>query len=195
MSIHHLLSSCLPLTLSLAAVACTQVQDPVSPSEPPARATLRAAGVRAPLALHPVRLLGRADTVAAEALGLVLERQGMSDLVLAEAAFDPADAPWDHVPGLLQAHVRAQAQHADAGRYALYAQFLGDPQQGPTEVRFVVVDPTGDVALVDRQTPADRAFQRTAGRDPDPLGCAMLVGDRLFTQLQWRPVRGGVRDG
>lgn len=80
-------------------------------------------------------------------------------------------------------------------RYGLYAQFLGDRKQGPTEVRFVVVDGQGELVLTDRQTPADPAFRATAGRDPDPLGCATLVGERLFALAGWKTVPGGVRDG
>jgi hypothetical protein len=47
--------------------------------------------------------------------------------------------------------------------------------------------------LQDHQTPADPTFKRTAGRDPDPLGCSMLVGERLFALAGWQ--KGDVRGG
>ncbi|MFY9344975.1 MAG: hypothetical protein WAT39_20955 [Planctomycetota bacterium] len=155
---------------------------------------LRAAGVAAPLTLFPIRVLGKTNANVAEALGLVLERHGMPDLQVADQPFDPATAEWAAVPAAFGAHVRGLAA-ATPPRHSLYAEFLGDPKQGPTEVRFIVVDPQGEVVLVDRQTPTDATFQRTAGRDPDPLGCATLVGERLFELANWRKVKGGVRDG
>jgi hypothetical protein len=95
------------------------------------------------------------------------------------------------VPARFAAHVRA----AGGDRRALYAEFLGDPRSGPTEVRFVVVDRDGEILLTDRQTPADAAFRSTAAKDPDPLGCSELVAARLFELAGWQAVPGGARDG
>ncbi len=187
-------AACIPLFFHL--LACSTAQEPV-PSEQAGRLSrLHEAGVAAPLTLQPVAVLGRPDTRSAQALGLVLERQGMSALDVAATAFavDP-DTPWAEVPARFGAFVR---QHAGAGAAPgmhLYAEFLGTPKTGPTEVRFVVVDGHGDVVLVDRQTPQDRAFRRTAGRDPDPMGCAVLVADRLFTLADWQRQPEAVQDG
>jgi len=170
-----------------AAAGCAQ-----APSPPPASAVapaLHAAGRGAPLTLYPVGVLGKPSVEVAEVLGLVLERHGMTDLELAERPFDPTDTAWDHLPQEFAAFVRNGGAEK---RWGLYAQFLGDPRSGPTEVRFVVVG-DGRVALADRQTPGDAAFARTAGRDPDPLGCAALVGERLFALADWK--RGSVPAG
>ncbi len=185
----------LPALLSAFAACCSP--DPVTqdPEQQARIDRLRAAGVAAPLALHPIRVLGRADGTAAEALGLVLERHGMPALEVAVAEFDAKDLAWDAVPAAFGAHVRAAAGPAAAGGHALYAEFLGDPRSGPTEVRFVVVDAAGALVIADRQTPADATFRRTAGADPDPLGCASCVGERLFEVVGWKKVSGGVRDG
>lgn len=157
-------------------------------------AVLHDAGVAAPLTVHPVQVLGRPDVRIAQAVGLVLEKQGMPDLAVADAAFAvAADTPWRDVPAAFAAHVREHA--AGAGRWHLYGQFLGMPRTGPEEVRFVVVDGSGDVVLVDRQTPADADFRRTAGRDPDPMGCSLLVVERLFALAQWRKQPGAVPNG
>lgn len=194
----------LPLLVPLLGglLACSSAQEPQAPAAPadPAQAqrlaALHAAGASAPFVLHPVQLLARPDTRVAQALGLVLERSGMTDLDVAAVPFVvPADAKWDAVPAQLAAHVQAQPRDAAAQHYHLYAQFLGTPRTGPEEVRFVVVDAAGAVVLVDRQTPADRAFQRTAGRDPDPLGCATLVGDRLFGLADWKVQANSSPDG
>ena len=182
------------LSLLLVSPSLVSAQE-VDPAAVERREALHRGGVDTPLQLYPVRLLGRTDVAAAEALGLVLERQGMPDLALAEAPFDAGDADWAAIPARFAAHVRKAAAPGAAPRAALYAEFLGDPKQGPTEVRFVVVAADGEVVLMDRQLPTDAAFRRTAGRDPDPLGCARLVADRLFTLADWQLVAGGVRDG
>lgn len=156
---------------------------------------LHVGGVKTPLVLHPIRLLGRPSAQVDEALGLVLETQGMSDLEIAAAAFEsPKDTKWEDVPLLFGAHVAKLGGDA-AKRHHVYAEFLGTPKTGPEEVRFVVVDGAGHVVLVDRQTPADRDFQRTAAKDPDPLGCSSLVADRLFALADWKKAPGSVRDG
>ncbi|MGE3173684.1 MAG: hypothetical protein AB7O97_13755 [Planctomycetota bacterium] len=204
------------LTLSLGVLAgCSPAQAPeaADPALAARRAALHAAGLRAHLLLHPVRVLGRADADVADALGLVLERRGMAALGVATPPFDPGDADWAEVPDLLRVHVRGAARPTGGGEtgsggtgadgepgdgrdgWHLYAQFLGDPRRGPTEVRFAIVDAAGDPVWIDRQLPGDPAFRRTAGRDPDPLGCATLVADRLFELADWRPARGGVEDG
>lgn len=95
----------------------------------------------------------------------------------------------------MQAFAAHGREESSGGRYRLYAEFLGDAATGPTEVRFVVVDGAGGIVLVDRQTPEDAAFRRTAGRDPDPLGCATLVRERLFALASWQQAPGSVRDG
>ncbi len=172
------------------AASCAQVPPPSSPT---AKA-LHEAGLTAPLTIYPVRVLGRANTDVADALGLVLEKSGMGELTVAPTAFEPeAKATWEEAANAFGAQVRAAA--AKAPRWSLYAEFLGDPKSGPTEVRFVVVDAAGEVALLDRQTPADKTFRRTAGRDPDPLGCSTLVAERVFELAQWKKLPGGVPDG
>lgn len=202
--LHHFPFLSFPIFLLGSTATVANAQEPTPDQAPQARRDrLHEAGVAAPLWLFPVRVLGRADANVADALGLVLERRGMSDLQVAAVPFDAKELPWTAIPAAFGAHVRAQAQQpAKSGkeesakaRYALYTEFLGDPQQGPKEVRFVVVDAAGEVVLVDRQTPVDPAFRRTAGRDPDPLGCSALVGERLFELAGWKQVAGGVRDG
>jgi hypothetical protein len=189
------LCRCLLPLLALAAFPLV-AQD--SPDPAAARRTaLERAGVGAPVVLWPVRLLGRPSGEVADALGLLLERQGMPSLEPAGGTFDAKQLAWDAVPAAFGAEVRAAAARGllPKGAYSLYAELLGDPKTGPTEVRFVVVDAAGDVVLVDRQTPQDPTFRRTAGADPDPLGCVACVAERLFEHAGWRQVKGGVREG
>lgn len=194
----HMFSLSFSLCAAVAVASCSfsplaaQQSDPAQVAR---RDALHRAGVSSPFVLLPVRVLGRADANIADVLGLTLERQGMSELEVAAKPFEPGEAPWEQVPAKLAAHVKAAAVAGGGKRYALYAEFLGDPQKGPSEVRFVVVDGDGEVVFVDRQTPADAAFRRTAKKDPDPLGCSRLVAERLFELVEWKAVAGGVRDG
>jgi len=191
----------LPIFLLAAVAGLAAVpslaQQPTPGGNAERRAQLQQAGVGATFTLWPVRLLGRTNDNVADALGLVLEKQGMASLATAGSAFDAKELAWDAIPAAFGAHVKANAQKAGvpAGSYSLYAEFLGDPEHGPSEVRFVVVDAAGETVLVDRQTKSEATFRRTAGADPDPLGCAACVGERLFELAGWQKVAGGVRDG
>ncbi|MBL8729872.1 MAG: hypothetical protein JNM25_15705 [Planctomycetes bacterium] len=186
--------ACIPLLLTL--MACSVAQEPLPPEQAARLGRMHDAGIAVPLTLYPLRVLGRPDTRSAQALGLVLEHQGMSTLEVAASAFPvDADLPWAEVPARFGAFVRQQATGGVASGLHLYGEFLGTPREGPQEVRFVVVDGHGDLVVADRQTPNDRAFRRTAGRDPDPMGCATLVADRLFTLAAWRRQPQAVRDG
>jgi len=187
-----------PAFLLTALVALPLIaQEPGGAGETVRRDALRRAGVGASLALWPVRVLGRANADVADALGLVLERQGMPSLTAVANTFDARELAWEAIPAAFGAHVATGPGKGlvPAAGYALYAEFLGDPKQGPTEVRFVVVDAKGGTVLSDRQSPGDATFRRTAGADPDPLGCATCVGERLFELAGWSKVPGGVRDG
>lgn len=179
----------------LAVAAPVLAQQGADPAAAARRQALHDAGVKAPFVLHPVRLLARPSRQVAEALGLVLEHQGMADLEVAAVAFDPAkDTRWEDVPALFAAHVAAAGGDA-ANKHHLWAEILGTPKTGPEEVRFVVADGAGHVVFVDRQTPADADFRRTAAKDPDPLGCTTLVAERLFALADWKKAPGSVRDG
>lgn len=194
MTMNRRLTYSLSTLLLVAAAACQQTPPPVPPQVAERLAELTALGPKAPLTLLPVTLLGRPDANVADALGLVLERMGMSDLEVAATAFAPQkDTPWAEIPALLCAHVKTL--EAKDKRYFLYGEFLGTPKTGPEQVRFVVVDANGALLIDDVQGKSDRDFKRTAGRDPDPLGCATLVGERLFARAGWSKQIGAVKDG
>jgi len=148
------------------------------------------------LAMLPVQIWFKHPMVTshkvADALGLVVESYGMNNLDALDAEFiPPADATWEQVPALLAEFLK---KNPPKNEYVLYAQYLGDPNGGPTggptEIRFVVTDATGDLVLSDRQTAQDEDFKRTVACDPDPMGCSSLVAERLFSLLGWRKVEG-----
>jgi hypothetical protein len=65
--------------------------------------------------------------------------------------------------------------------YALYAEFLGAPATGISEVRGILVDKKGTTMWSDRQTPQDAAFKEQKPRDP--MECAVLLVRRLRETL------------
>jgi hypothetical protein len=141
------------------------------------------------LALLPVQDEGKPNRLVADVLGLVAESCGMNNLDALDAEFTPpADAAWEQVPVHLAEFLKKNPPKSE---YVLYAQYLGDPNSGPTEVRFVVTDAAGNLVLPDRQTKQDEDFKRTAAADPDPMGCSVLVAERLFSRLGWQKVEGG----
>ncbi|MCG3128373.1 MAG: hypothetical protein CHACPFDD_03261 [Phycisphaerae bacterium] len=170
--------------VALLSAGCVALgQNEPSAAQDVSAAELQRAGREAALLILPVRVLGKPDRNVADALGLVLEKSGMPNLAATDTAFaPPADTPWENVPALLAAHLKA---NPIAEAFVLYGEYLGDPRSGPSEVRFVVCAADGKVMLSDRQTPKDAEFKRTAGRDPDPMGCSVLVAERVFKLCRW----------
>lgn len=176
----------------LAPPADAQDAQPADAAQAKRLEALKAAGREASVAIYPVVVLGKPDRNVADALGLVLEKSGMTNLDGQDAAFaPPADAAWDKMPVLFAEFLRQNPPKSD---YALFAQFLGQRQSGPTEVRFLITTAKGELILSDVQTSQDRDFKRTAARDPDPMGCSVLVAERVFGQLNWKK-GSGAADG
>lgn len=182
----------LPRTFVLAIVICSLAATAARAADNPApdsAAAFKSAGPEAKLLIYPVQVIGRPDRNVADAVGLILEKYGMKDLDATDAAFTAPDGlPWDQLAPAFGDFVKKQKPNGD---YALYAQYLGNPKSGPTEVRWVVVDAQGRLVLSDRQTKTDRDFKRTAGRDPDPMGCSICVADRLFSRTGWKKNSAG----
>ena len=175
-------------TAALAALACTVIIGSVSSAQSnkelsPKQQKLKAAGTNVTLAIFPVRVLERPDRNVADALGLVLEKAGMGKLDVSTSTFESdKGSNWQQTTHKLSEHIKQNPLKAD---YALYSEFLGTPRTGPTEVRWLIADASGEIVLSDVQKPDDSDFQRTAGRDRDPLGCASLVSERVFKLTGW----------
>ena len=136
-----------------------------------------------PIEVRPKHPMATGRLVA-DVLGLVCESFGMNNIDALDMEFaPPADTAWEQVPAYLAEFLKKNPPKSE---YVLYAQYLGTPNTGPTEVRFVVTDSTGNLLLTDRQTPQDEDFKRTAAADPDPMGCSALVAQRLFSRLGWK---------
>lgn len=181
----------LRIALRLAALAVTPaLQAQSQPGQEAAErlAALKAAGPVAGITIYPVRVVGQPNRNVGDAVGLVLEKKGMPNLESAAGEFaPPADTAWEDVPVRFGEFLK---QNPPKTAYALYAEYLGEPKTGPTEVRWLIADAAGQLVIGDRQTPKDADFKRTAGADPDPMGCSVLVAERVFSQLHWKKGHG-----
>jgi hypothetical protein len=140
------------------------------------------------LGLLPIQLWRKhpmaTPRLLADVLGLVCEGYGMNNLDALDTEFiPPAGAAWEQIPTQL---VEFLKKNPPKNQYILFAQYLGDPNDGPNEIRFVITDAAGNLVLTDRQTSKDEDFKRTAAADPDPMGCSALVAERLFSLLGWK---------
>ncbi len=147
-------------------------------------AALKAAGPGAKVAIYPVIVQGRPNRMVADALGLVLEKYGMGNIDAVDGNFMPRSGQaWENTAIAFGDYVKANPAKGD---YGLLAEYVGSPKTGPTEVRWLIVDRNGKLVVSDRQTKSDADFKRTAARDPDPMGCSLLVGERVFSRTGWK---------
>jgi hypothetical protein len=186
---------CLIVTVSVLWAALLQAQ---APSKADSAQAERLAKLEkcdpnvVSLALLPVQIWFKhpmiTSRLVADVLGGVAESYGMNNLDALDTEFvPPAEAAWEQVPAHLAEFLK---KNPPKSQYVLYAQYLGDPNSGPTEIRFVVADAAGNLVLSDRQTAQDEDFKRTAAADPDAMGCSVLAAERLFSRLGWQKVEG-----
>ena len=142
---------------------------------------MQAKGPQASLTVFPV-VMGDSAALnkgVGEVVALLLEKAGMTNLETTDAVFRlPKEAAFDEAAELFGEFVRKNPVETD---YALYAEFVGTPHTGPTEIRGVIVDRTGQSVWVDRQTQADRDFKRA--KPSDPMTCCHFLAERVRTLL------------
>ncbi|MCX7427068.1 MAG: hypothetical protein NTW96_15770 [Planctomycetia bacterium] len=140
---------------------------------------MKSRATEASLTILPVRLGGKPWDRVTEVVGLLLEQQGLRNIELSKAAFEPA-AKTD-LQGLAASVGEFGKGRPITTEYVLYAEINGSPETGVNELRAVVADKAGRVVWTDRQTPRDEAFQGLQSREPMSL-CVLLV-QRLSPQL------------
>jgi len=130
---------------------------------------------RPSLTIYPVHMAGEDRRDVAAVVAVMLERGGMTEIEIADAAFttDPATA---FETQAAEFAAFAAGQHLET-EYALYGAILGSPQRGVDEIRGVLVDRDGHVAWSDRQTRSDAAMRHA--RPNDPMSSTVFLVDRL----------------
>ncbi len=175
--------------LVMVLVPCTvlpscrsaEANNQIPPEQQKRFEAMQAKGTQASLTVFPV-VIGDSAALnkgVGDVVALLLEKAGMTNLETTDAVFRlPKEATFDQVAELFGEFVRKNPVETD---YALYAEFVGTPHTGPTEIRGVIVDRTGQSVLVDRQTQADRDFKRA--KPSDPMTCCLFLAERVRTLL------------
>jgi hypothetical protein len=133
-----------------------------------------------PTGLPGTPLNGEFRVRVSEVIGVLLEKQGLKNIELAKAEFDPAGTnSMEHMAASFGGFIRTNNITTD---YALYAEYHGDMQKHRFDgLRAIVVDKTGAVVWTDFLTLQDEALQKV--EDPDPMGFSVLLGERLSPKL------------
>jgi hypothetical protein len=174
----------IPVALVLIAVwvgcfaVAAEPQTGIAPEPQQRLELMKAKGPDASLTILPVRLAGKPWDRATEVVGVLLEQQGLRNIELGQTAFAPADTNLESLAAAVGVFVKTNLISTG---YALYAEYNGDRKTGLNELRAVVVDKTGAVVWMDRQTPQDEAFKKNEAREP--MTMSVLLVKRLGPQL------------
>ncbi len=162
-------AAAMPMAMALLALGvcrfsiADEPQAGMGPEQRQRLELMKAKGPDASLTILPVRLAGKPWDRLTEVVGVLLEKQGLSNIELGKTAFTPADTNWESLAPGVGAFVKTNPITTG---YALYAEYNGSRQTGLNELRAVVVDQTGAVVWTDRQTPQDEAFKKLEDREP-----------------------------
>jgi hypothetical protein len=152
--------------LLLAAACGAAAQEPQQP--------------KASVTVFPVLVAGKASTDVANVVGIMLERGGLQQVELEEAAFLPAAQPelaaW---AGAFGTFVQQRRLSTDL---ALFAEIRGTHKAGFEELLAVLVDRQGKVVWSERQAAGEPAWDRQ--KPHEPMDCCVLLAQRLRTPLQ-----------
>lgn len=173
----------LPLLLGCQASAAApyQHEDPTN-----------ALGPDSSLTIVPFVMAGEPSKDVADVVGLMLEQEGMPNIVTINTPFVPdTNAGFADMADAFAKWATQQKLTTDA---VLFAEIRGELGKGVDEVRAVLVDTGGHVLWKDRQTPEDANFCRV--KPSNPMSCCVLLRDRLIPRFQLTSAtRGRVKDG
>jgi hypothetical protein len=117
---------------------------------------------------------------AAEVIGVLLERGGMTRIEIERDAFrPPAGAGCDEVANAFARHALARGFDTQC---AVFSEFVGTPGTGVAAVNTVLVNRQGQAVFVDSQTADQPDFRRL--RPDCPMTCCLLVIERLQPVLE-----------
>ncbi len=131
------------------------------------------------LTIFPVVVVGTPYERVSEIVGLLLEREGLTNLELGKTAFDPGAAT--QMGSLAGSVGKFVKKNPIATGYALYAEFTSSRQTGIDGIRAIVVDSAGALVWTDSLGPGDQAVRNVSDRDP--MGFSVLLVERVSPQL------------
>jgi len=112
----------------------------------------------------------------AEVIGMVLERTGLENVRLADTEFVPqADDSIDREAAAFGDFIR---RRQIATQYALLPHLFGSPGSGVQEIRTILVDKQGQIALADRDD--SETYDKTSNLEPkDPMTSSIFVARKV----------------
>jgi hypothetical protein len=143
---------------------------------PPKAAELPA---NASVTVFPVLLGGNPNADAANVVGIFLERGGLKQVEIEDAAFAPDKGQaLDAQAAAFGTFVSKRGLKTD---FALFASILGSPGKGVEAMRSALVDKQGKVIWSDQQQKGTPAFDKA--KPDDPMGCVILLARQLRRPL------------
>lgn len=148
-----------------------------SPAQVQLQEQMKAKGTDASLTILPVRVGGRPFDRVSEALGVLLEQQGLKNIELGTKAYDPAaDADLLQLADGLGKFVTENPITTD---YALYVEYNANlPQLKLESVRGAIVDKQGAV-VISRQTTPEELEKLQQGDHPDLMTISVGVAEQI----------------
>ena len=156
--------------LTLATALCASVFA-VSQSSPAEKRSITVLPVVAEPNAFPVDFGWRVGTVIAT----FLEKSGVERLEVSKVVFVPPKT--DKVREIADALSRQLREKPIETDFAVFAQLVGTPQSGVSEIRIVVVDQAGKVVLAETANQAE--LSRSTPVPKDPMTCCLFVSQRL----------------
>jgi hypothetical protein len=159
------------MTVGVVAIVCLALAERFD--------AMTAKGVDGSLTVLPFRIGGQCLDRLTEVVGTFFEKQGVENIVLGKAEFKQEDkSDMEHLGAAVGEFVRKNPVTTD---YALYAEYIGTGPGQLDELRAVVVDKTGALVWVDRQTAQDKDFKRHQA--DNVMTMSILLVDRFGPQL------------
>jgi hypothetical protein len=147
-------------------------------------------GAEASLLIYPVVMMDKTWKDPADVVGLMLEKEGLAGVHTTAEEFTAEPAA--SLSERCAAFGKFVGERGIEQGYALYAEFLGSPQSGVSEVRAVLVDQAGEIVWLDSQVAGDPDFDRIKPRNP--MTCCQLVAARVkphFKLADAKPIEHG----
>jgi hypothetical protein len=143
-------------------------------------ARFKAAGTGAALTVIPTRLAGTPMPKVGDAIALLLEQRGMTNLETSTTAFAPPEGT--DLPATSKAFGEFVRGNQFPTEYVMFTEFMGTREKGITEVRAVVVNRQGDVMWTFKQAKGDAEFDRV--KPHEPMQCCVMIVDGLRPVLK-----------
>lgn len=160
------------IAVVLLAPACSSTPPDESPEQQARRLdTIKTKSTNATLTILPARAGGNPFDRLTEAIGTLLEQQGLQHIELGTNVFDPGGQ--SDLGKISVSLAEFLQKNPVSTEYALYADFSGSG--GVREIRAILVDNTGSPIWKERITPENKVWKEMGGGGDLLLSTVVLV--------------------